>query len=116
METFQLKTAPRAEFGGKEAKKLRASGRYPATLVGSGQPTVQFSVEAADFDAAVRISARSYDLSLDGGSEKAAIQEVQFDAMGDKILQIDFIRDADGARAVARATHFGDKGYETDEG
>lgn len=115
METFSLKTDARTEFGGKQAAQLRTSGRYPATLVGSGKPTVQFSVCASEFDAAVRISARSYDLALDGGAEKAAIQEVQFDAMGDKVLQIDFIRDADGAHAVARATHFGDKGYEPDE-
>lgn len=115
METFDLKTAPRTEFGGKEASNLRKSGRYPATLVGNGQPSVQFSVDAADFDAAVRVSARSYILGLDGGTEKAAIQEVQFDQMGDKILQIDFIRDPEGERAVARATKFGDKGYEADE-
>lgn len=114
METFAIETAPRTAFGGKEAKKLRASGRYPATLVGSGQPTVQFSVDAADFDAAVRITARSFELALEGGKEKAAIQEVQFDSMGDRILQIDFIRDADGELAIARARHFGDKGY-TDE-
>ncbi|PCJ52925.1 MAG: hypothetical protein COA70_11010 [Planctomycetota bacterium] len=115
MDTFSLKTAARTDFGGKQASQLRTSGRYPATLVGSGQPTVQFSVDAAEFDGAVRISARSYDLALDGGAEKAAIQEVQFDPMGDKIMQIDFIRDADGALAVARATHFGDKGYESDD-
>ncbi len=115
MEIFRLQTAPRTEFGGREAAQLRKSGRYPATLVGEGKPTVQFSVAASDFDAAVRISARSYELELDGGTEKAAIQEVQFDALGDKIQQIDFRRDSDGKHAVARAIHFGDKGYGVDE-
>lgn len=115
METFSLKTENRSEFGGREAAKLRASGRYPATLVGEAQPTVQFSVSAEDFDRAVRVTARCFELELDGAATQAAIQDVQWDSMGDKILQIDFIRDPKGERAVARATEFGDKGYGDDD-
>ncbi|MBC8370433.1 MAG: hypothetical protein H8E25_10565 [Planctomycetes bacterium] len=115
MEIFKLDTQERTEFGTKHAKLLRAAGRYPATLVGEGKETVQFSIAADEFDATVRKGARSYELSINGNSEKAAIQVANFDALGDDILQLDFIRDADGSKAVARATKFGDKGYETDE-
>ncbi len=114
MDTFSLKTESRTEFGGREAAALRGTGRYPATLVGEAKPTVQFSVSAEEFDTAVRHTARSFELGLDSGTEKAAIQEVQWDRMGDKILQIDFIRDPSGDRAVARATKFGDKGFGDD--
>jgi len=114
MKTYSLTTDSRTSFGTTEAGKLRASGRYPATLVGAGQPTVQFSVDAHDFDACVRHTARKFSLALEGKEEGAAIGEVQFDNMGDKILQIDFVRDPKGELAEARARQYGDKGY-TDE-
>ncbi|MCP4094230.1 MAG: hypothetical protein GY747_12350 [Planctomycetes bacterium] len=116
MDIFSLKTESRTEFGGREAAALRGTGRYPATLVGEAKPTVQFSVSAEDFDAAVRCTARSFELGLEAGTEKVAIQEVQWDRLGDKILQIDFIRDTDGERAIARAVKFGDKGFVDEDG
>jgi|FLOH01.1.fsa_nt_gi large subunit ribosomal protein L25 len=115
MDTFSLNTESRTEFGDRKAEALRSSGRYPATLVGEAKPTVQFSVNAIEFDAAARKTARSFELSLDSGVEKAAVQDVQWDRMGDQILQIDFIRDTSGVVAVARATKFGDKGYEIED-
>ncbi|MDP7062279.1 MAG: hypothetical protein QF489_05020 [Planctomycetota bacterium] len=115
MDTFSLKTESRTEFGGREAAALRGTGRYPATLVGEAKPTVQFSVSAEEFDAAVRSTARSFELGLDSGVEKAAIQDVQWDRLGDKILQIDFVRDTDGERAIARAVKFGDQGFGDEE-
>jgi ribosomal protein L25 (general stress protein Ctc) len=115
MDTFSLKTESRTEFGGREAAALRGTGRYPATLVGEAKPTVQFSVSADEFDAAVRSTARSFELGLEAGSEKVAIQDVQWDRMGDKILQIDFIRDSSGDLAIARAVKFGDKGFVEEE-
>ena len=114
MQTYNLTTETRDAFGSIEAAKLRKTGRYPATLVGGGKPTVQFSVAADDFDACVRATARKFALALDGGEEPAAIAEVQWDRMGDHIMQIDFVRDPEGELAVARARKFGDKGY-TDE-
>jgi len=115
MDTFSLSIESRTEFGDRKAEALRSSGRYPATLVGEAKPTVQFSVSAVEFDAAIRSTARSFELGLDSGVEKVAIQNVQWDRMGDKVLQIDFIRDTSGDLAVARATKFGDKGYESED-
>ena len=115
MEIFKLDTEERTAFGTKNAKLLRAARRYPATLVGEGKETVHFSISADDFDATTRKGARSFELTVGGKSEKVAIQVANFDALGDDILQLDFIRDTDGQLAIARATKFGDKGYRTDE-
>lgn len=115
MKTFNLTTEPRTDFGSTNAGKLRNSGRYPATLVGGGQPTVQFSVSAHAFDACVRNNARKFSLELEGAEHPVAISEVQWDRMGDKVMQIDFVRDPEGELAEARARHFGDKGYEPEE-
>ncbi|MFT7517416.1 MAG: ribosomal protein L25 (general stress protein Ctc) [Myxococcota bacterium] len=115
MEIFKLDTEDRTEFGTKYAKILRAAGRYPATLVGEGKETVQFSISSSDFDATVRKGARSYELTIAGSTEKVAIQAANFDSLGDSIQQLDFIRDASGEKAIARATKFADKGYEPDE-
>lgn len=115
MEIFKLDTENRVEFGTKNAKLLRAAGRYPATLVGEGKETVHFSISANEFDTTTRKGARSFELNIGGNIEKAAIQVANFDGLGDDILQLDFIRDTDGSKAIIRATKFGDKGYTNDE-
>ncbi|MAU92628.1 MAG: hypothetical protein CMJ93_00240 [Planctomycetes bacterium] len=115
MEIFKLDTEERTEFGTKHAKLLRAARRYPATLVGEGKETVHFSVSADDFDFTTRKNARSFELTIGGKTEKAAIQAANFDFLGDNIYQLDFIRDSSGDLAIARATKFGDKGYRIEE-
>ena len=82
MEIFKLDTEDRTEFGTKYAKLLRAARRYPATLVGEGKETVHFSVSADDFDFTTRKNARSFELTISGKTEKAAIQAANFDFLG----------------------------------
>ena len=100
MDPIQLETQTRSDFGSPAAHKLRQAGRYPATVVGGGKPTVQLSVVAHAFDAALRADARGFVLAGEGGGERVALHELQFDALGDDIQQIDFLRDPDGARAA----------------
>jgi len=101
MDPIQLDTLSRSDFGSPAAQKLRDAGRYPATVVGGGKPTIQVSVDAHAFDAAMRRSARGFVLDGEGGGERVALHELQFDPLGDDIQQIDFLRDPDGSRAAA---------------
>jgi ribosomal protein L25 (general stress protein Ctc) len=104
MDPIQLSTQSRDQFGTTNAAKLRSSGLYPATIVGGGKETVQLSLDAHAFDAAMRQSARSFVLDGEGGGERVALHALQFDAMGDDIMQIDFLRDPDGSRAAELVT------------
>lgn len=101
MDPIQLSTQSRDQFGTASAVKMRTEGRYPATVVGGGKETVQLSLDAHAFDAALRADARGFVLDGDGGGERVALQELQFDPLGDKITQVDFLRDPDGSRAKA---------------
>lgn len=100
MDPIQLSTQSRDQFGTTNAAKLRTAGFYPATIVGGGKETVQLTLDAHAFDAALRDSARSFVLDGDGGGERVALHALQYDAMGDDIMQVDFMRDPDGSRAA----------------
>lgn len=98
MDPIQLSTQSRDQFGTASAERLRADGRYPATVVGGGKESVQLSLDAHAFDAALRTQARSF--VLDGG-ERVALHALQYDPLGDHIMQVDLLRDPDGSRARA---------------
>ena len=104
MDPIQLDTQSRAQFGSASADKMRAAGRYPATVVGGGKETVQVSLDAHSFDAALRQRARAFIVE----GEQVALHALQYDALGDDIMQVDFLRDPDGARAAVLTAGFDD--------
>ena len=86
-----LNVAIREGRGSGAARKLRASGQTPAVLYGHGEKTVNLSVGAADLTSFVR---RGQKLAKLAGavSESALVRELQWDAMGNDILHVDFTR------------------------
>lgn len=97
METTVLNVTARDQFGTRSALKVRQEGGMPANITGGGQPTQVITVDRRDFDAAVRKGFRAFELELDGSKTRVCLQEVQWDAMGDEILHVEFLRDADGS-------------------
>ena len=86
-----LNVAIREGRGSGAARKLRASGQTPAVLYGHGEESVSLSVGAADLTSFVR---RGQKLAKLAGavSESALVRELQWDAMGNDILHVDFTR------------------------
>jgi len=102
METTVLTVNKRDAFGTRAALKLRDEGGMPANITGGGQATEIISMNRREFDAAVRKGFRSFELDLDGAKTRVCLQEVQWDAMGDFIQHVEFLRDADGSVYQAR--------------
>lgn len=92
MESVKLASKPRPNHGSRSAAKLRASGRVPAIVYGHKQESVAVSLDRHELSNALRHNARVVDLDLDGQSQTAVIQEVQYDHLGMGVLHIDFKR------------------------
>ena len=88
-----LASVKRAEVGSRAARALRNAGRVPASLQADAEhPHVDLSVDEFAFLTARRQHVRLFDLDFDGTTEPAVIREVQWDAMGDRILHVEFKR------------------------
>jgi large subunit ribosomal protein L25 len=91
--TEALKAEARAKVGSRHARKLRASGRIPASLPSDeANPHVDFHIDGHVFMATRRRHSHVYDIQLDGKSQHALVRELQWDTFGDAIIHIDFKR------------------------
>ena len=99
-ETISLPALPRKEQGSSAARKLRKQGRVPAVLYGHKEATVAITVGAEELGSALRHGARAVAVQLDGKTEQALIQEVQYDYLGKEMLHADFKRVSADERVV----------------
>lgn len=116
MKTFKLHAEPRTDLGKKATKALRAKGMIPVVLNGSntvelpytgtllpGQKVVEIgdgkgliTIDLAVTQEAVRKLIYTPDifaieLEFDGTTRMAVIKDIQFQAVKDTILHIDFL-------------------------
>ena len=92
MKTVVVKGQKRETVGKKEAKKLRAQEIVPAVLYG-GEETVHFAVPFSELRKLVYTpSVFLIDLDIDGQVYKAIVQDVQWHAIDEQILHIDFLK------------------------
>ena len=89
----KLNAKPRVKLGSRPSKYLRLQGQLPCSLQGENQANLDISVDAAEFARARRHHTHLFDLSVEGGkSEPAMVRELQYDAMGDNIIHVEFLR------------------------
>jgi large subunit ribosomal protein L25 len=91
-ESVVLDTQPRTQHGTAAARKLRRQGLVPAVIYGHKQETVPVALNAEELGNAIRHGARVVDLKSGGATERALIQDLQWDHLGKDILHIDFRR------------------------
>jgi large subunit ribosomal protein L25 len=100
-ETVVLATKPRTDYGSRAAKRLREKEkRVPAVIYGHKQATLAVSVPLEDVERAIRSGSHVVDIQADGGTEKALIQEVQWDYLGKDVLHVDFLRVSEDERVT----------------
>jgi large subunit ribosomal protein L25 len=92
MEFPTLATQPRPAHGSRASYKLRAKDLVPAILYGHKEAVVPVALQKVELQTALRHHARVVELQLDGKSETAVIQEIQYDHLGNDVLHIDFKR------------------------
>jgi len=92
MQIVQIDAQTRATTGKREAKKLRAEGSVPAIIYGGDENTsiivnakeVKPLVYTPDFKLA--------EISVDGGTHKCILKDIDFHPLTDEIVHIDFLR------------------------
>ena len=89
-----LKAELRTKLGSRSARKLRGDGRIPASMDSDSESTQHqdFSIEEHLFLATRRRHVHLYDIDFSGKVESAVVRELQWDAMGEAIVHVDFKR------------------------
>ena len=96
MKSVALKAYPRSQVQRAEVKKLRASGRVPATIYGRQAKPQNLEVNSKEFADLLNHSASEnvlVDLSVDNDARSkrlALVQEIQHHPLDGKILHVDF--------------------------
>ncbi|MGL6095866.1 MAG: 50S ribosomal protein L25 [Fimbriiglobus sp.] len=92
-ETATFAVEPRTEMGSRSAAKLRKRGRIPAVVYGHKETPAHVSLDALEFDRAVRIQhVRTLTITLDGKPETVLIKDLQFDYLGKTMIHADLMR------------------------
>jgi len=76
--------------GTRKVLKLRAEGLFPAVLYKEGKPGTNLSVEERAFNKVLHSGTRVVTLKWDGKQAQALIKAVQYDALGEMIMHVDF--------------------------
>ncbi|MEK7330205.1 MAG: 50S ribosomal protein L25 [Candidatus Eisenbacteria bacterium] len=93
MALIPLSGTRRERLGKGGARKARAAGHIPAVLYGHGEEPVPVSIQAREFDLALRGHKGGnpiVNLAVGGGEYTALIRDVQYDPVSHGILHLDF--------------------------
>lgn len=91
MKKLEIKGQLRSALGKKESKKMRQDGIVPAVLYG-GEEVIHFSVPFGELRKLVYTpSVYLIDLNIDGKVYTSIVQDIQWHAVEEQILHIDFL-------------------------
>ena len=92
MNTIAISGSARENVGKRDAKELRYAGKVPAVLYG-GKNQVHFSIDAPDLkDLVYTPEVNFVEIDVAGSKVKAIMQDIQFHALTEKIIHIDFLQ------------------------
>ena len=92
MNTIAISGSPRENVGKRDAKELRYAGKVPAVLYG-GKSQVHFAIDATDLkDLVYTPEVNFVEIEVAGTKVKAILQDIQFHALTEKIIHIDFLQ------------------------
>jgi len=92
MKLFELKGSKRESTGKKAAKAYRRESLIPCVLYG-GKEVVHFTVTKDGVRKLIYTpEVQLVDLTIDGNNCKAILKEIQFHAVNDAVLHIDFLQ------------------------
>lgn len=92
MEWITLKAELRDKKGTRQVRRLRKDGFIPAVLYGRGTTEQLLMLSKKEIHSVMEKGVRLINLTLPQKTERAQIKEVQFDALGEMLLHIDFVR------------------------
>ena len=86
----ELKAMERKETGTRNNITLRSEGQLPAVIYSAGKPGTLIAVEERLFKRLLIAGERVVSLTVGARTAQALIKEVQYDALGEQILHVDF--------------------------
>lgn len=86
----ELQYEVRTEKGTGRVKRLREQGKIPAIVYGEGKPAEAISINERIFTKMFYAGERVVILKSDGKDTQALIKDIQYDALGDHLLHVDF--------------------------
>jgi len=92
MKVVTMKTENRSPNGTSEARRTRRGGRLPAVIYGEEKGCEHVSLDMHDFTVELGRGARVIDLSGEAGVQRVLLRDLQWDALGAKLLHADFVR------------------------
>ena len=93
MEVANINVRSREERGRRQVRDVRMGGEIPAVLYGRGQDSRSLAVGGREFTKLVLTRHKLFELHFgDGSVEEAFLQDMQWDAIDDVILHVDFKR------------------------
>jgi large subunit ribosomal protein L25 len=93
MTDAKIECAVRDRTGSRDSRKLRAMGRMVASLqADADHPHIDLHFEESAFHDARRAHAHLFDLDFGGDLQSAIVRELQWDALGDRLLHVEFKR------------------------
>jgi large subunit ribosomal protein L25 len=94
MKVFSLNGALRNDLGKKATKALRRESLVPAIIYGNAEKTAtHFTVKASDVRKLIYTpEIFLVDLNIEGTTYKAILKDLQFHAVSDELLHIDFLQ------------------------
>ena len=108
MKSVALKAYPRSQVQRAEVKKLRASGRVPATIYGRQAQPQNLEVNSKEFADLLNHSVSEnllVDLSVENDARSkrlALVQEIQHHPLDGKVLHVDFHEVAENEKVTVK--------------
>lgn len=91
MKSIFMSGSPRENVGKKDAKALRTKGLVPCVLYG-GDEQIHFSADEKAFKPLIFTpDAHTVELEIDGKKYNAILQDVQYHAINDRLMHVDFL-------------------------
>jgi large subunit ribosomal protein L25 len=90
MANYQLTVEERTETGKSYARKLRAQGKIPAVIYGSGKESTSIEVGVRDVEKAMSAHGSLIDLSVGGANRTVLVKDLHRDPVRGSLLHLDF--------------------------
>ncbi len=102
MKTVTLSGSPRANVGKTDANALRVKGMVPCVIYG-GKDQVHFYADIRAFkDIIFTPDTNQVNITVDGKSYNAVLQEAQYHKINDKLIHADFLEVIDGKEVIVQ--------------
>ncbi|MEE9199904.1 MAG: 50S ribosomal protein L25, partial [Candidatus Brocadiales bacterium] len=87
-----LQAEKRTRLGTRASRRLRGEGKVPAIIYGHKEDTLSVYIPEKEFKTALQAGAKMFRIACDNKEQDTLVKEMQFDALGTKIIHADFIR------------------------